>query len=181
MKDGEASGVVLQNGEEIRCRAVVSNADPQRTLLGLLEPTQLDPTFAAAIERYRCAGTVAKVNLALSGLPRFAGLSEAESRRALSGRIQIAPDIEYLERAFDDAKYGEPSKRPWLDAAIPSLTDPSLAPDGAHVMSISVQYAPYRLRSGDWADRRTELGNAVVRESRDMLQAFPISFSKKRY
>src|SRR5205807_440247 len=115
---------------------------------------------------------VAKVNLALSALPKFDRYrtargsqrvsSEAENLEKLSGRIQIGPDIDYLERAFDAAKYGDFSPRPYLDITIPSLIDSSLAPKGAHVMSIHAQFAPYRLKDGDWNSRREELGDAVV-------------------
>jgi phytoene dehydrogenase-like protein len=160
-KGDEAAGVVVDGGEEIDARLVVSNIDPRRTLLDLVGPTHFDPTFVGNIMTYRCAGTLAKVNLALSGLPRFEG---GNGGGPLAGRIHIGPTLDYIERAFDAAKYGEISKRPWLDAAIPSLSDPSLAPAGAHVMSINVQYAPYHLKSGSWPDRRESLGDAVIQE-----------------
>jgi len=154
-----AASVALTSGEEIRARAIVSSADPRTTFLELLDPIDLDPNFLAKIRNYRSVGTVAKVNLALSSLPEFAG---ANTER-LSGRIHIGPDIDYLERAFDAAKYGDLSPEPYLDITIPSLTDPSLAPSGAHVMSIHVQFAPYKLRSGDWTERREELGDVVTK------------------
>ena len=160
VKDGAARGVVLSSGEEIAARAVVSNADPRRTLLGLVDPLQLEPDFAGRLTNYRCPGTVAKVNLALDALPRFTGLADGQAM--LAGRIQIAPEIDYLERAFDDCKYGDFSKQPYLEATIPSLTDPSLAPAGKHVMSIYAQFAPLRLRQGDWKGRASELGDTVV-------------------
>jgi phytoene dehydrogenase-like protein len=160
VKGGVAGGVVLSSGEEIPARAVVSNADPRRTLLGLVDPVQLEPDFVGRLRAYRCPGTVAKVNLALDGLPRFAGIADGPA--LLSGRIQIAPEIDYLERAFDDCKYGDFSRQPYLEVAIPSLSDPSLAPAGKHVMSIYVQFAPLRLREGDWNGRAAALGDAVV-------------------
>ncbi|HET6277310.1 MAG TPA: NAD(P)/FAD-dependent oxidoreductase [Candidatus Polarisedimenticolia bacterium] len=166
-EDGTVSGVTLANGELIRARRVVSSADPQRTLLRLVEADQMQPGIRRKLAAYRCAGATAKVNLALARLPRFPGLERIaggapDPRRALSGRIHIGPSIEYMERAFDDAKYGAPSRQPFMEITIPTLLDPALAPDGRHVMSIHVQYAPYRLKEGRWADRRAELGETVI-------------------
>src|SRR5713101_5064188 len=163
IKDGVASGVVLSTGEEINARAVISNADPKRTLLKLLDPTHLSPDFVMKLQHYRMPGTVAKVNLALSGLPRFTALEGEGHDRALSGRVHIGPEIDYLERAFDESKYGNFSKQPYLEVAIPSLTDPSLAPEGKHVMSIYMQYAPYKLKGSDWEKQRVPLGDTVVK------------------
>jgi phytoene dehydrogenase-like protein len=158
----ETAGVVVDDGSEIEARVVVSNIDPRRTLLDLVGPTHLDPTFVGSVMTYRSAGTVAKVNLALSGLPRFEGADP--DGRLLAGRIHIGPTLDHIERAFDEAKYGDFSTRPWLDVAIPSLSDPSIAPAGAHVMSVNVQYAPYHLKAGSWVDRRESLGDTVVQE-----------------
>jgi phytoene dehydrogenase-like protein len=105
---------------------------------------------------------VAKVQLALSALPEFGGLTDNSAKEKLCGRIHIGPEIDYLERAFDAAKYGEMSPQPYLDIRIPSLSDPTLAPNGAHVMSIHVQFAPYHVKNGDWNSRRAELGDIVV-------------------
>jgi phytoene dehydrogenase-like protein len=138
---------------------VVSNADPRRTYLRLVDPAHLSPDFLTRIQNYRCAGTVAKVNLALAGLPSF---SATDRTAELSGRIHIGPEIDYLERAFDAAKYGDFSRQPVLDAMIPSVADASLAPEGKHVMSICVQFAPYRLRNGDWSEHRGALADVVV-------------------
>jgi phytoene dehydrogenase-like protein len=160
VKDGEAHSVVLSTGEEIRAKAIVSNADPKRTLLKLVDPVHLAPDFAMKLQHYRMPGTLAKVNLALSGLPKFNSLN---GDSALSGRIQIGPEIDYLERAFDDAKYGSFSKQPYLEATIPTVTDPSLAPSGKHVMSIYVQYAPYKLKGTGWESQRVALGDTVVK------------------
>jgi phytoene dehydrogenase-like protein len=162
VKDGVARGVVLSNGGEISARAVISNADPKRTLLKLVDPTHLTPDFAMKLQHYRMPGTVAKVNLALSGLPRFSALGD-EINGALSGRIHIGPEIDYLERAFDESKYGNFSRQPYLEVTIPSLTDPALAPEGKHVMSIYVQYAPYKLKGSDWEKQRVPLGDTVVK------------------
>ncbi len=167
VKDGAVTGVVLADGEEVPAKTVISNADPQRTLLGLVDPVHLEPDFIVKMQHYRCAGTVAKVNLALSGLPSFTALApssgaDSGSRSPLAGRIHIGPEINYLERAFDDSKYGHFSQHPYLDVTIPSLSDPSLAPPGQHVMSIYVQYAPYKLSNADWPSQREALGDTVV-------------------
>src|SRR3984885_15026009 len=161
VKDGVATSVVLSTGEEISAKAVISNADPKRTLLKLVDPIHLSPDFVMKLQHYRMPGTVAKVNLAPAGLPEFTALKGTSEGGALSGRIHIGPEIDYLERAFDEAKYGNFSKQPYLEATIPSLTDPTLAPEGKHVMSIYMQYAPYKLK-GDWEDQRKALGQTVV-------------------
>jgi phytoene dehydrogenase-like protein len=163
VKDGVVTGVVLANGEEIAAKAIVSNADPKRTLLKLVDPVHLAPDFVVKLQHYRTPGTVAKVNLALNGLPHFTALEKAGTNgTALTGRIHIGPETDYLERAFDDSKYGNFSKAPYLEATIPSLADPTLAPGGKHVMSIYMQFAPYKLRNSDWNTQRDALGNAVV-------------------
>jgi phytoene dehydrogenase-like protein len=161
IKNGVAQGVVLSTGEEIRARAVISNADPKRTLLKLADPALLSPTFTKRLQNYRMRGTVAKVNLAVSALPSFNGLNG--NVEALGGRIQIGPEIDYLERAFDESKYGNFSRAPYLEITIPSLSDPSLAPEGKHVMSIYMQYAPYKLKNASWENQRTALGDTVVK------------------
>jgi phytoene dehydrogenase-like protein len=161
VKDGAATGVLLSTGEEIAAKAVVSNADPKRTLLKLTDSTHLSPDFVQKLQHYRGNGTVAKVNLALSGLPNFTAIKNGNAN-ALKGRIHIGHEIDYLERAFDESKYGNFSRQPYLEATIPSLTDPTLAPDGKHVMSIYMQYAPYKLK-GDWESQRKELGQTVVK------------------
>ena len=155
---GRAVGVTLASGEQLRAKAVVSNADPRRTLLQLVDPIELSPSFLERIRSYRSIGRVAKINLALSDLPRFTGADPG----GLAGRIQIGPTTDYLERAFDASKYGSFSPRPYLDVAIPSLADPSLAPTGAHVMSITASFAPFLLRNGDWATAGPALADAVI-------------------
>jgi phytoene dehydrogenase-like protein len=162
IKDGAATGVVLSNGEEISAKTIVSNADPKRTLLKLVDPAHLSPDFVMKLQHYRMPGTVAKVNLALSGLPKFSALNDGNGD-ALKGRIQIGHEIDYLERAFDDSKYGSFSRQPYLEVTIPSLTDPSLAPPGQHVMSIYMQYAPYKLKNSDWESERVALCDTVVK------------------
>lgn len=170
--DGRVSKVVLSSGEELPAWTCVSSHDPGITLLELIDPGELEPSFRSKIQNYRVVGTVAKVHLALTALPKFdcystASGSErvnatAETNEKLSGRIHIGPEIDYLERAFDAAKYGDFSPQPYMDITIPTLTDSSLAPNGAHVMSIHAQFAPYELKDGEWAGRREELGDAIV-------------------
>jgi phytoene dehydrogenase-like protein len=161
VKGGRARGVVLESGEEIAARSVVSGLDPRRTFLGLLDSAQLPPEFVRDIRRYRMRGSSGKVNLALSELPDFTALPGPGAH--LRGAISISPSVSYLERAYDDAKYGAFSRRPYLDIVIPSLIDPGMAPPGQHVMSIFVQYAPYALADGPWdAGRREAFGDTVV-------------------
>lgn len=161
VQNGAAVGVLLATGEEIAARAVVSNADPKRTLLKLTDPVHLSPDYVQKLQHYRGNGTVAKVNLALAGLPKFTAVGNG-GESALRGRIHIGPEIDYLERAFDESKYGNFSRQPYLEATIPSLTDRTLAPEGKHVMSIYMQYAPYNLK-GDWDEQRKALGQTVVK------------------
>ncbi len=161
VKNGAATSVVLSTGEEITATAIVSNADPKRTLLKLVDPIHLSPDFVMKLQHYRMPGTVAKVNLALSGLPKFTGIED--NTAALGSRIHIGPEIDYLERAFDESKYGDFSKQPYLEVTIPTLTDPSLAPSGQHVMSVYMQYAPFKLKNGDWESQRKALGQTVVK------------------
>jgi len=158
--DRTVTGVALADGTEIAAAAVVSSADPRRTFLSLMDPVDLDPTFLSKVRNYRCSGSVAKVNLALDSLPSFTGITEPAR---LAGRIHIGPSIDYLERAFDASKYGDMSIEPYLDVAIPSLADVSLAPAGKHLMAVHVQFAPYRLAgSQTWDDGRELLLKRVV-------------------
>lgn len=166
-KSGSVTGIVLANGEEIACEAVVSGVDPKRTFFKLLEPANLDPVFALRIKNLRARGNVAKVHLALGDMPSFPSLANAVApdgfHEALSGRIHIGHEIDYLERAFDATKYGGISTAPYLDVMIPTLLDPSLAPAGKHVLSAYFQFAPYRLKEGNWNERRGELANIVIK------------------
>lgn len=155
-----ATGIALASGEEIRAPIVVSGADPRRTFLDLVGEKRLPGEFVDAIRRWRFRGASAKVNLALAEAPDFTCLPGAGAH--LRGAISISPSIDYLERAYDEAKYGEPSRRPYLDIVIPSMIDPSMAPPGKHVMSIFAQYAPYHVNGG-WTDARREaLGDTVI-------------------
>jgi phytoene dehydrogenase-like protein len=162
LQNGRAAGVVLDNGDEIRAKTVVSGLDPHRTFLKLVGEEHLDPELAAQVRRFKMRGSSGKVNLALDALPEFACLPGHGSH--LQGDITIAPSIDYLERAYDDAKYGAFSRRPVMDIVIPSATDPTVAPPGKHVMSIFVQYAPYHLKEGaaDWPNQREAFGDAVI-------------------
>ena len=159
-KDGKTTGVALAGGEEIRGRVVVSSVDPKRTFLQMVDSNQLDPNFIQRIRRFKIRGSSGKVNLALGALPNFTCLPGEGLH--LRGAISISPTIDYLERAYDDAKYGRYSRRPYLDIIIPSTIDPTMAPPGKHVMSIFVQYAPYHLKDGNWEKQREEFGDNVI-------------------
>jgi phytoene dehydrogenase-like protein len=156
--NGRAAGVVC-GGEEISAATVLSTLDPRTTLLSLVDPAELGPGIAAKLRNYRAHGTVSKVNLALSALPRF----ERADTAVLSGRIHIGPSLDYLERAFDHAKYGEVSADPWLEVTIPSILDPGLAPASAHVASIYVHYTPRRLRDAEWSSAREAILPSTLR------------------
>jgi len=171
---GEESvrGVALASGEEIAAKAVVSGADPKSTYMRLLDPADLDPDFLHRIRNYRCTGTVARINYALSALPRFSFPAGADGTRLLAGRIHIGASVDELEQAFDAAKYGEISGRPYLDITLPAIVDPSLAPAGAQVMSIHAQFAPLKLRDRDWPAAAGSLVAAVERTLADYVPGF---------
>jgi phytoene dehydrogenase-like protein len=161
VKGGRVTGVALQSGAEITAPIVVSGLDPRRTLTQLLEPGQLPDELVEGLRRYKFRGSSGKVNLALDGLPDLTCMPGPG--RHLRGAISISPSQDYLERAYDDAKYGEFSRAPYMDIVIPSMIDPGMAPPGKHVMSIFVQYAPYHVNGG-WTDAKREaFGDAVVR------------------
>jgi phytoene dehydrogenase-like protein len=160
VKDGRATGVVLAGGEEIDAAVVSSSVDPHRTFLKMVEPGVLDPEFLSEVRRYKLRGSSGKVNLALDGLPDFTSLPGPGAH--LRGAISISPSVEYMEKAYDQAKYGEFSSHPYIDMVIPTLTDPSVAPPGKHILSCFVQYAPYKLREGTWDLKREAFGDAVV-------------------
>ena len=160
IEQGRAKGAVLEGGEEVRADVVISGADPRRTFLGLVGEKHLPGEFAQSIRRFKFRGASAKVNLALGELPNFTCMPGRGPH--LRGAVSISPSIAYLEQAYDDAKYGEISRRPYMDIVIPTMLDPTMAPPGKHVMSIFVQYAPYALNGG-WTDARREaLGDAVI-------------------
>jgi phytoene dehydrogenase-like protein len=156
-KDDRATGVALADGTEISAPIVASNADPKHTLLDWIDPVALGPTLSWRTQNVRTPGTVAKLNLALDGLP---AIPSADSPERLRGRILAARGINYLERAFDASKYGQVSDEPYVEATIPTLSDPTLAPDGVHVLSALVQFAPYHLKDSSWevgGDRLAEV------------------------
>ena len=161
--DGIAAGVTLSTGETIAARIVVSNADPKRTLLGLVDPIHLEPETLRRLQNIRAHGTLAKVNYTVSSPPRFPGVSDVSDTGALSGRIRLARDIDGIERAFDAAKYGGYADEPWIELTIPSIIDSSLAPAGQHLVSAYVQYAPYHLRGTTWDVERDRLGDTATR------------------
>ena len=166
VKNGQTTGVALSTGEEIAASTVISGLDPRRTFLELVDKKELPDDLVEGVERYKFRGSSGKVNLALSGLPQFTCLERCDQSmriRAARGAVSISPNLEYLERAYDDAKYGEFSRHPYMDIVIPSMIDPGMAPPGKHVMSIFVQYAPYSLNGG-WTDAKREaFGDAVVK------------------
>ncbi len=158
-RDGRATGVALADGSEFYAPVVVSALDPRRTFLELVEPRELPTDLVETIERFRFQGTSSKVNFALDGIPRYPALGDRTDQ--YRGFTNIGPSMEYLERAYDDAKYGWYSKRPYLDTAIQSLVDPDMAPAGKAVMSCFVQYTPYHLRESDWDTEKENLGDTV--------------------
>ena len=161
IKNGRAQGVALSNGDEIYGEVISSSVDPRNTFLRFIEEGQLPDEFLEDVRRYKFRGSSGKVNIALDALPDFTCLPGPGAH--LRGAISISPSVEYMERAYDDAKYGNFSRRPYIDMVIPSLTDPSVAPPGKHVMSCFVQYAPYKLRPGlNWDDQREAFGNNVI-------------------
>ncbi|HKS75476.1 MAG TPA: NAD(P)/FAD-dependent oxidoreductase [Terriglobales bacterium] len=161
VKHGRARGVVLENGDEISAKIVSSSVDPRNTFIRFIDDGNLPTEFLDEVRRYKFRGSSGKVNLALDALPDFKCMPGPGPH--LRGAISISPSVEYMERAYDDAKYGNFSRRPYIDMVIPTLTDPSVAPPGKHILSCFVQYAPYKLRPGlNWDDEREAFGNNVI-------------------
>ena len=160
IRDNAARGVVLENGDEIAAKVVASSLDPRQTFVRFIDRGVLPADFQEDIDRYKFRGSSGKVNLALDALPDFTCMPGAGAH--LLGAISISPSVDYMERAYDAAKYGRFSRRPYIDVVIPSLTDPSVAPPGKHVMSCFVQYAPYDLKEGTWDEKREEFGDTVI-------------------
>ena len=169
-KHGQAVGVALENGDEIYADTVVSALDPRRTFLQLVEPRELPTDLVQRIENFKFQGTSAKVNFALDGLPEYPALPGRTDM--YRGFINIGPSMDYLERAFDDAKYGTFSKRPYLDCCIQSMIDPDMTPPGKHIMSSFVQYAPYKLKDSDWDTERENLGDTVQKTFESFFPGF---------
>ncbi len=162
---GAATGVVLATGEHVPARRVVSNADPRRTLIGLVDPVHLAPSFVRRLQQIRMRGSLAKINYAVSALPRFAGVAASdrhEREAAISGWVRLGPDLDAIERAFDAAKYGGYANDPWIELTIPSILDPGLAPAGRHVVSAYVQFAPYSLRGTTWDLEREHFADVTT-------------------
>jgi len=160
LKNGEAKGVVLETGDEFYADIVSSSVDPRLTFMKMVGEEHLPEDFVDDIKRYKFRGSSGKVNLALDALPNFKSMPGAGPH--LRGAVSISPSVDYMERAYDDAKYGRFSRRPYIDMVIPSLTDPSVAPPGKHVMSCFVQYAPYNLKEGNWDEKREDFGDTVI-------------------
>jgi phytoene dehydrogenase-like protein len=161
-KNGKAIGVVLKGGEEIRAKTVVSSVDPKLTFMKMLGPDDTPPEFMDHLRKFKLRGSSGKVNLALDKLPTFPSLPDPE--KVAFSDILVAPSMDYMERAFDDAKYGNFSREPFVETIFPSVYDPTMAPKGKHVASMFVQYAPYKLREGlVWDEKQREaFGDAVV-------------------
>ncbi len=160
VKQGRAAGVALENGDEFYADAVSSSVDPRLTFVKMMEARDLPADFLEEVRRYKFRGSSGKVNLALDALPNFRCMPGPGHH--LRGAVSISPSVDYMERAYDDAKYGHFSRRPYIDMVIPSLTDPSVAPPGKHVLSCFVQYAPYKLAAGNWDQQREAFGDNVI-------------------
>jgi len=171
VENGRAKSVVLADGEEIEADVIASNLTPQLTFLRLLDERDLPADFVAGVRRYRSEGTSCKINLALSGLPDFSALPGAPGPQHRA-TMHICPSIEYVERAWDDAKYGQPSKRPLLELTVPTIYDPSLAPAGKHIMGIFLQYAPYTLKGATWDELREPFADRVI----DLIEEYAPGF-----
>ena len=169
--NGRARGVVLESGEEIDAELVVSNLTPQLTFLHLIESRDLPGEFLDSIRKYRSEGTSCKINLALNGLPNFRALPGAEGPQHRA-TMHLCPSLEYIERAWDDAKYGHPSQSPLLEMTVPTTYDPSLAPAGKHIMGIFIQYAPYTLRDGNWDELREPFAYRIF----DLIEEYAPGF-----
>jgi len=171
---GRARGVVLEDGTEIAAKVVVSNADPRRTFLGLVAEAELPEDFRRAVAGIKMDGPCAKVNVVLSEEPRVTGMPRefAKSERAL---FTLVPSLEFAERCYGIARAGEIPEELWVDCVVASNVDPSLAPEGRHVMTCFVQYVPYRLKEGTWDEKRELLGDRVVRKIAEYASNVPAS------
>ena len=158
---GKTTGVTLASGEEISAKSVISATDMRTTFLKLVDPYYLEAKFIKHVKNIKYQGTMARVHFALNRLPTFSGM-DGDLEEYLSGHIQISPSVEYIQRASDRIKYGEYSEKPYLDMQIPTLADPSLAPDDKHILSVTVKYMPYRLRDGNWDELRKEISKLVI-------------------
>jgi phytoene dehydrogenase-like protein len=167
IEKGQAVGVRLDNGEKITARVVLSSANPQHTYFDLVGAERLEVRLVREVKNIRMRASLARVNLALSGLPRFKAIRPDDHDR-LSARLKICPSLDYLERAYDQAKFGQFSSQPYLNMVIPTLLDPGLAPQGCHLLSINVQFAPYKLAETTWEKQREPFGDQVI----DLLETY---------
>jgi phytoene dehydrogenase-like protein len=168
VRGGRATGVVLASGEELSAKLVVSNADPKRTFLGMVDARELPPEFVDEIRSYRTYSTAFKINLALEEAPRYTAFDAAAIGSAYPTYVHIGPSMEYLERAYDDAKYGRPSARPFMSPVVPTIVDPELAPRGKHILNIFGGHAPYTLAGTTWDAERERFADTVI----DTLAAY---------
>ncbi|CAN5575098.1 hypothetical protein BH23CHL5_BH23CHL5_02900 [soil metagenome] len=166
IRDGTATGITLADGREFNSRIVLSNADPKRTYLGLVDSSCLSAEFRRDIESIQMESPVMKINLALSELPRYTA-ADADQRRAHSGGVFIGPSIDYFQRAYDDARNGNPSDFPFFSVHTQSALDPSVAPTGQHTLSIFTQYFPYSLADGTWGERREQIADHAIQRFAD--------------
>jgi phytoene dehydrogenase-like protein len=162
VEDGKVTGVQLEEGEKLTAPVVVSAADVRSTFHNLVKPSSLDASFMNHVDCIKYRGSATRIHLALSGLPEFTSLSESDAAAQLRGPIQIAPSLEYIERAYDCTKYGDYADRPYLDMLIPTLSDPSLAPDGQHILSITAKFGPYQLGEGSWDERKEAFADTAI-------------------
>jgi phytoene dehydrogenase-like protein len=175
VRDGRAVGVVLADGEEIPARCILSNADPKRTFLTLVGEAELDPAFARHVKAIRMSGYVMKINLALDGLPSFTAQPGTHLMPHHKTTIHICPDLDYIERAWEEAKHGHPSASPMLEITLPTTYDDSLAPPGKHIMGVFLQYTPYRLREGDWRTQKDAYADRVM----DLIEEYAPGFKDR--
>jgi phytoene dehydrogenase-like protein len=160
IRNGRATGIVLENGDEIKAKVVVTSVDPKLSFLRFMNPDDLPDDLVDGVRMYNTEGSSGKVNLALAAAPSLRALPGAGPH--LRGAISISPSVDYIERAYDQAKYGQFSEKPYIDVVLPSMIDPNMAPPGKHVMSCFVQYAPYSLNESSWPEQREAFGDAVV-------------------
>lgn len=172
--NARATGVLLDDGTTIEASAVLSNADPKRTFLALVDEDRLPPDFARAIERYRMEPSSFKLNLALKGLPDFDAIPGSRVMDHHRTLIDIAPDMDYLERAFDDAKRGTPSREPFLEFCIQSANDSTVAPPGMHTLTVSSKFAPFSLARGTWQSEGERFAERIL----DTIEAYAPNIRK---
>ncbi len=171
MQDERVTGVTIKNGDQIPAEIVISGADARTTFLELVDPYFLDPKIVNHIKNIKYRGSMARVHFALSKLPKFSGIN-GHSEVLLRGHIQVSPSMEYIQRAYDPTKYGAYSQKPYLDIQIPTLTDPSLSPEGKHIFSVSVKYMPFELKEGSWDKQAESIGKIVINTLKDYTSDF---------